>query len=156
MPDTRTGVATLVLSDGRVMVTGGRNMNAESVRTAEMYDPETGAWAPIAPMLFKRQNHSATELNDGRILVVGGGAGSSANPEIYDPATNRWTMAGTMASPIENSGDQGYVTFLGGTLTPMADGRVLAYGANGDGAQIYDPDQDQWEWAENSNPTSIH
>jgi len=111
-----------------------------------LYNPGTQTWSPGSPMLFKRKYHAATLLPDSRILVVGGGAGFSANPEIYDPTTDRWAMAGTMARPelIADGWAPGHVTFRDGTLEPLNDGRILATGTNGNGAQIYDPEKDQW------------
>ena len=146
----RSGSASVTLPDGRILVSGGQNAQGKTVCDMELYDPETQTWTSGSPMLFKRWNHAATLLPDGRILVVGGGAGFSANPEIYNPATDRWTMAGTMATPelITDGSAPGHVTFRNGTLEPLNDGRILAIGTNSNGAQIYDPDSDRWSLAD--------
>ena len=146
----RPGSAAVKLSDGRILVSGGQNARGKKVCDMAFYNPGTQTWSPGNPMLFKRRNHAATLLPDGRVLVVGGGTGFSANPEIYDPTTDRWTMAATMASPgaIADGDAPGHVTFRNGTLERLNDGRILAVGTNGNGAQIYDPEKDRWSLAD--------
>ena len=48
-----------------------------------------------------RRGHSATELADGRVLIVGGRNvdGEVAEAEIYDPDTDAWTTEAAMAHP---------------------------------------------------------
>lgn len=112
--------ATLLL-DGRVLVAGGMNCvstctDANSLATAEIYDPATGAWTPTAPMNAGRWGHAAARLSDGRVLVAGGsGMDSGADPaadrsesgakppvtrlrsaEIYDPRAQTWTPISPM------------------------------------------------------------
>lgn len=149
----RHGAVRVELDDGRILVTGGQDAQGRPVRDTALSDLAIEDWTPAAPMLFRRSGHSAARLRDGRVLVVGGGTGHSANPEIYDPANDRWTMAGSMIGPGEawEPSSSGYVTFQGGTLTGLADGRVLAIGANGNGIQIYDPARDQWSRASMSS-----
>lgn len=93
--------ATL-LNDGtnRVLVVGGSNGSA-ALSTAEFYTPSAGAagsWAGAPPLTTgARLQHTATLLNDGRVLVVGGYDGVSGNNaslstvDLYDPVTNTWT-----------------------------------------------------------------
>ena len=40
--------------------------------SVEIYDPATGFFSTFGTMTEPRQNHTATELNDGRILIAGG------------------------------------------------------------------------------------
>ena len=51
-------------------------------------------------MSTPRWYHSATLLDDGRVLVAGGisNNGIEASTELYDPATNTWTPSGAMAT----------------------------------------------------------
>lgn len=86
--------ATLLSSTGRVLVTGGRGSSGSVVRTVERYDPATGGFIALAPMLAPRADHTATELADGRVLVTGGGGAPTA--EIYSRTANRWTATRTM------------------------------------------------------------
>ncbi|MGH9281686.1 MAG: virginiamycin B lyase family protein, partial [Acidimicrobiales bacterium] len=99
-----------------------------------LYDPATNAWEPsVEPNLF-RVGARAVLLRSGKVLVVGGVAGPA---EVFDPATETWSLTGTRAEEE---------TRLGIALTLLADGRVLATGGFRGGpngarltAQIFDP-----------------
>jgi hypothetical protein len=94
---------------------------AVAMATAELFDPATGAWSQTGPMTFARTGAPAVTLADGRVLVVGseGGAGggvevderSHDSAEIYDPATGRFSLAGTLppfdAAALEAKGPPG-------------------------------------------------
>ena len=88
-------------------------------------------------MAAPRQNHAATALADGRVLIAGGmGAkGRTLNSaEIYDPATGRLTPTGSMNATRE-----------GHTATLLNNGQVLVTGGISEdnpaltSAEIYDP-----------------
>lgn len=106
-----------------------------------------------ARMNSPRFLHTATLLDDGRVLVTGGYQDADSRPatsaEIYDPATATWTFT---SGPMR-------VARAGHTATLLADHRVLVVGgtdqrhAGGDGAclaevEIYDPVADTWTQAE--------
>ncbi len=81
--------ATL-LPDGAVLVTGGTsqaevfNLADEGVLEAEMWDPATGKFSPVAPMTAPRHFQSAAVLlHDGRVLVAGGAFGSSPDDAVF-------------------------------------------------------------------------
>jgi hypothetical protein len=97
-----------------------------------------------------RGGHSATLLDDGRVLVVGGYNGpggdfyaTTAAAELYDSSTRRWTARGSMTTPRG-----------GHTATLLPDGRVLVVGGDaslvsGGGpiltsAELYDPSTGRW------------
>ena len=63
--------ATL-LSDGRVLIAGGRNDDGTVMSSAELYDPATGTFAAAAGMAVAREQHAATLLSTGAVLVTGG------------------------------------------------------------------------------------
>ena len=65
-----------LLSDGRVLVAGGR-----SDTSAEIYDPTTGTFTATGSMTVVRTGPTATLLGNGKVLVAGGNDLGSA--ELY-------------------------------------------------------------------------
>jgi len=148
-------VATL-LKDGRVLITGGVTgaspttgtavslasyrlveTSAIVLKSAELYDPATGTFSRTGSMSSIRDQHSATLLQDGRVLVVGGGGegyASVSSADLYDPATGRFTKTGSMKTG----------RWLH-TATLLQDGRVLVAGGRSPqdsvyrSAEVYDP-----------------
>jgi hypothetical protein len=95
--------ATL-LPSGKVLVAGGTAQTsggvnpASALGTAELYDPVLGTWSSAGSFTAGgvRYGHTATLLQNGKVLVVGGGNGSASlqTAELYDPATGTWTLTG--------------------------------------------------------------
>jgi hypothetical protein len=58
---------------------------AQSVALVEQYDPAIAAFRPVGGMVSPRVWHTATLLNNGSVLVVGGSNGGSdvATAEVY-------------------------------------------------------------------------
>ncbi len=127
MRQTRFGhTATLLTTGpnaGKVLITGGRTANNVSLASTEIYDPAAGAFAAGPDMKVDRFRHTATVLNDGRILFTGGYSSSLVNTvssaEIYDPTSNTFTL-------LTNTG----MTHprMDHTATLLKDGRVLVAG----------------------------
>jgi len=69
--------ATL-LQDGTVLMAGGHNggpvpgAGFDNTSSAELYDPETGTFQSTGSMATGRDNHAATLLSNGEVLIVGG------------------------------------------------------------------------------------
>jgi len=135
MKSSRDGHTATLLQSGDVLVTGGvgRDAQAQVIVTpfssAEVYDPPANRWSVVASMAEARDEYTATLLNDGRLLVVGGTGQSRA--DVYDPARNVWsTVSGTMNRYLH-------------TATRLPDGRILVVGGYGleslDSALLYDP-----------------
>jgi Kelch motif len=82
----------------RSFVTGGVDRSENSLACAEIYDPETGTFSLTGTM----GQHTATILENGKALVVGGGSGDYPlqtvyrSAELYDPATGKFTPTGQM------------------------------------------------------------
>lgn len=92
--------ATL-LNDGRVLVTGGWYTSGGITNTAEIYSPTTGTWRyTLFPMNEARTEHTATLLQNGKVLIAGGGSlcCSLKTAEIFDPATETFTLTGSMTN----------------------------------------------------------
>ena len=133
----RSTHTTMLLADGRVLVTGGRS-GSEFIASAEIYNPVTGVWSTTGSLNVTRGHHTATLLDDGRVLVVGGGNGTYLNSaEIYDPNTGIWHITGSL-NTARNSH----------TATLLPDGRVLVAGGVRfmpiASAEIYDPATGVW------------
>jgi len=131
------------LANGKVLVAGGfsgANYSSPEV-SAEIYDPDSGAWSAAGSLRVARASHAGTLLADGRVLVTGGTSGGffggSNTAELYDPATDVWSPAGTMNSS----------RYLH-TATLFPDGKVLvAGGLNGiplRSTELYDPATGNW------------
>lgn len=114
--------ATL-LHDGRVLMVGGADMSdgIDNLASAELYDPKTGTFAATGSMAVGRARHTATLLQDGRVLIAGGANSLAvAESEIYDPATGTFTATGSMTYTRERA-----------SATLLPDGRVLVAGGMG-------------------------
>lgn len=74
-----------VLTDKTVLLVGG-NDGANSLATAEVYDPAAGTFSPTGTLGTARQSHTATILSNGTVVVAGGANSSSsalATAELY-------------------------------------------------------------------------
>jgi len=115
--------ATL-LPDGRVLVVGGSGEVTDGMdnflTSAEIWDPATGEFSPTGSMTDSRIHHTATLLQDGRVLVVAGIVLSIAplvSAELWDPGTGEWTPTGSLEQWRAKH-----------TATLLDDGRVLVIG----------------------------
>ena len=122
MSSPRADFTATLLSDGRVLVTGGFNATKTSFSTldsAEIYDPATGVFTQAGSLNAPRSGHTATLLNDGRVLIANGqgDAGHLYSCELFDPKTGSFELTGESPSdPV------GHAAIL------LPDGRVLLAG----------------------------
>jgi len=128
--------ATL-LGDGTVLITGGydypRGAQYEG-RLVQRYDPATNAWSDLTPLGEERTSHTATLLDDGTVLLVGGRGATNGDKatttEIYDPSSGP-----SATDPIPGTRYSHGAVLLG-------DGRVVVgggYQAGSHMVEIYDP-----------------
>jgi hypothetical protein len=106
-------------ADGRVLVVGGHVTGHTGITAANVFDPDTLAWTPLAQMVYPRWYPTLTELPDGRFIVQSGETNCDgcdvATPEIFDLAANTWT---------ELSGSQFKFNFYPHSFV-LPDGRLL-------------------------------
>ena len=131
--------ATL-LFDGRVLIAGGIGAGT----SAELFGTATGVvTTPVVSgglplqgvfrvgrdMTTTRQNHTATLLSDGRVLIAGG-LGGGASTELFDAESEVFFAVGGMTAERREH-----------TATLLSDGRVLVAGGIGAGstAELFDP-----------------
>ncbi len=119
MLSERANHTATVLSDGRVLVTGGGKLDGPYLKSTEIYDPAADKWTQTAEMSRGRAFHTATLLEDGRVLVVGG-KGKIRAAELYDPELDAWSSAGETADPRSEH-----------SATLLADGTVMVAGGTG-------------------------
>ena len=172
MNDTRLYFASVVLTDGRVLVGGGEYGTGKN--SVEIYDPVQDSWSRVNSWPGGDIGDSTAKvLPDGRVLLLPRFGGDW----IYDPATDVWTAAGFKGNNDEQSvvqladgnflvpwdgASQKYITALNqwvpaasppnglissaseiGPAVLLYDGRVFCLGANGN-TDIY---------TESANPT---
>ena len=122
----------------------GPTATLEMIATAELYDPKTGTFHATGSMTVGRDEASATRLEDGRVLIAGGGDegnAADASADLYDPTTGKFSATGSM-----NTARYGH------SATLLPDGRVLmSGGTDGTGdlssLETYDPAKGRFEGA---------
>lgn len=145
--------ATL-LPDGRVLIVGGfatftGDRFTHILNSVELYDPTTGTWSETGKLNTHRYTHTATLLENGKVLVSGGvsdfDSGVLDSAELYDPDTGTWSTTGKLNTPRG-----------GHTATLLQNGKILVAGGEGNpisndevalisSAELYDPVTGTWK-----------
>ncbi len=139
----------LLLKTGKVIAIGGNKK-----RSCELFDPNTETWTITDSLrILKESGESITILKDGRILVSGGYRRPTDihdkntvfdSCEIYDPVTEKWTIAASMNMPRKE-----HSSIL------LEDGTVLVVGGNSPNqnrtCEIYNPTNDTWVFTDSLN-----
>jgi hypothetical protein len=98
----RASHSSTLLPNGKVLIAGGfagSGGEYSPYPSAELFDPRSGTFEPIANMSIGRSGHTATLLKNGKVLIVGGWTGRyqlRRSAELYDPATNTFTTTGNL------------------------------------------------------------
>lgn len=98
MNTKRRNLATTLLANGYILVTGGYNYDSNNnsynyLSTAELFNPATETFSTIGDMNHSRHGHRSIQLENGKILIVG----YTSSSEIYDSQTE-------IFSKIDNRG----------------------------------------------------
>ena len=139
MIDARAFHTATKLENGLVLIAGGTVPGASGVfssRKCELYDPDTGVFSALPDMNAFRAGHTATTLDDGRILLCGGNS-TELRAEIFDPGVGAFTVvSGNMRVPRR-----------GHSANLMEDGTVLITGGGDRSGELFVPAQDLFRWA---------
>ena len=132
MLSARTGFSATLLQDGRVLVAGGFSHFCPGLfscylSSAELFDPASGTFSSTGSMTMPRSNATATELNNGMVLIAGGqdNSGPLSTLEVFDPAKGIFTLAGNMLTPRRLH-----------SAVALSNGDVLLAGGNGDSSTL--------------------
>jgi hypothetical protein len=130
MSTGRTEHTATLLPDGTVMVCGG----ISTLLPSDLYNTTSEGFSTVGGLLHQRQRHVSLLLTNpawgslvGKVLAIGGAYTGSPvfggiqvaldTVEMYDPATQQFTLFGTMTEPRQNH-----------TATMLNDGRILIAG----------------------------
>lgn len=107
--------AVFALPDDRVLAVGGEGVSAS------LLDVDGATWTP-RPMSRARAAFAATQLADGKVVVVGGTPTEASNvamasAEVYDPTTDAWKLLEGFTPP----------SYLA-TATALSNGKVIILG----------------------------
>ena len=144
MNNARSKHTATLLPGGQVLITGGYTFVGDSkncLNTAELFDPTASQWTVTNAMNVSRENHTATLLPNGKVLLAGGDNttnGRLASAELYDPLAGTWTLTGSM-----NVGRTNHTaTLLPGGKVLVTGGSALA--STNIAAELYDPVTGAW------------
>ena len=111
-----------------------------------IHEAKADPWVTTGSMSTARNDHTATLLPNGKVLVAGGYFENGTNvylssAELYDPATGTWTNTGAMNTVRAHP-----------TATLLPNGKVLVAGGYSDNgtyvflssAELYDPASGTW------------
>jgi hypothetical protein len=144
--------AATLLADGRVLVTGGDwrtcmggGCGEFTLGSSEIYDPRANAWSAGPDLQTPRNSHTATRLDDGSVLLVGGARDVSGIPYFHSIVIGDVETSAPSAAPF-GAATSMVTPRSGHTATLLLDGAVLVVGGSNDSspgalntAEIYRP-----------------
>ncbi len=109
LPSARGGLTVTQFPNGTLLAAGGSNPSGDAQSDAWTLALGASAWQPVpGGMTTPRTGHTATLLDDGRVLIVGGSRRDALTDlsllvetvEAYDPATGRFVEVALDGAPI--------------------------------------------------------
>jgi len=136
MTSRRGDARATVLHNGDVLITGGADHDSPGgIASAEVFRASDMSFHSVSSMHLARVSHTATLLQDGRVLIVGGrGDKVNAAAEIFDPRTQHFAETGSLATARYKH-----------TAGLLPDGRVLVAGGS-----------DERDWSGNLSSTETY
>ena len=120
----------------------------------EVYDPATDTWETKAPMPTPRDGLRANVVN-GKIYLIGGNDpdvsidwGASTHNEVYDPATDSWSIKAPLPHPTSEYASAVFDNkiFVIGGYIGRGGARQGAEALHFDLNQVYDTENDRWSY----------
>lgn len=138
------------LSDGRLFVAGGHDMELKSLHT---FDPDTQTWTYVGSMEHGRWYPTCTTMPDGRVLIISGtkGIGLEINPlspvnntyQYYDTETGI-TPEQPIPKPFSDHFPPGFSTIdLYPFVYVLPSGKVLVHSRNT--TRLFNPNTGLWD-----------
>jgi hypothetical protein len=88
MTVARSEHTATLLSNGKVLITGGFGNGSGALASAELYDPSAGTFTATGGMAVARAGHAVMLLSNGKVLIAGGSGNASedilASAELYE------------------------------------------------------------------------
>lgn len=112
------------------------NIFISNADKAQILNTTTNVYSLLPNPIYSRTSHTATTLQDGRVLLVGGNGSGSYTAEVYDPNTNSFTEV----KRISKSPRASHQAIL------LTDGKVLITGGIEPTGAIWSPN--------NASPTA--
>jgi len=128
LSEGRANHAAALLNENAVIVSGGTSGESGdiSVASAEVFDNRAATWTTVGALGTPRTGHTATALQDGRVLVVGGetvrrgSRRSLTSAEVFEfslGASGEWRSGGDMVCPRS---EQAAVLLANGSVLVIA------------------------------------
>lgn len=153
-----------LLDDGRVLVAGGygishagliaQNESPAYLTSCEIYDPTTEIWSTTGSLAVARNQHGATLLSGGNVLVAGGinknwvyEYESLDSVEIFDIGTETWSEVASMNYKRDNVN----VILMPDSKVFVSNGSSGADRSYSNTCEVYDPTADTWTQKSNLN-----
>jgi hypothetical protein len=128
------------LQDGTILIAGGMTgcvgCGTSNLASAEVYVPAQGVFSKVGSLNTPRIDHTATLLQNGYVLIVGGldnNNTATATAELYDPVGKQFVPTGSLQTARSNH-----------SATLLPNGEVLIAGGLKNGtalssAELYNP-----------------